>query len=173
MPPLCTAGRQDLIIASPDCVIKTPIGKLGVITADSSLSGLFWLNQQTRLVPPKGRFAKDICNAVSRYFKYSNKFPEFPLKLLGTQFQKRVWREMQNIPVGAVVTYGQLAKKLKTGSRAIGMACRTNPVVILVPCHRVVSAQGIGGYMGKLKQLQVKEWLLVHEGVSCQKMTGN
>ena len=157
----------------PDCVIETPVGKLGVFTEENSVSGLRWLSQQTRLKPPKGRFVIAVCGVLFRYFRCSDDLSAIPLKLKGTRFQIRVWFEMQNIPVGAVVTYGQLAKKLNTSSRAIGQACRTNPVVILVPCHRVISAQGIGGYMGKLKQLRVKEWLLAHEGVSCQQMIGH
>jgi methylated-DNA-[protein]-cysteine S-methyltransferase len=83
----------------------------------------------------------------------------------GTPFQRKVWLAMQKIQAGQVQSYGQLAARLKPGSRAIGMACRTNPIILLIPCHRVVSAKGIGGYMGKAGRTNIKQWLLQHEGV--------
>ena len=86
----------------------------------------------------------------------------------GTTFQQRVWRALCEIPVGETRTYGELAKLLNSAPRAVGQACRRNPLPILVPCHRVVSAQGIGGYDGAEAgvELQRKRWLLRHEGVS-------
>ncbi|WP_235602990.1 methylated-DNA--[protein]-cysteine S-methyltransferase [Piscirickettsia litoralis] len=73
---------------------------------------------------------------------------------------------MQEIPRGQTLTYGELAKKLQTGPRAIGAACRTNPIPVIIPCHRIVSKQGMGGFHGKTsgKFLTIKEWLLQHEG---------
>jgi methylated-DNA-[protein]-cysteine S-methyltransferase len=88
---------------------------------------------------------------------------------LGTAFQQRLWRALCDIPVGETRTYGELAKELGSAPRAVGQACRCNPLPILVPCHRVVSAQGIGGYDGAEEagvELQRKRWLLHHEGVS-------
>jgi methylated-DNA-[protein]-cysteine S-methyltransferase len=79
-------------------------------------------------------------------------------------FQRRVWAALQEIPAGRVMTYGYLAARLGTSARAIGAACRSNPIPIIVPCHRVVAAQGLGGYMGG-RGLAYKHWLLHHEGV--------
>jgi len=89
----------------------------------------------------------------------------------GTQFQQRVWQALLDIPVGKVLTYGQLATKLHSGPRAVANACRHNPLPVIVPCHRVVSAAGIGGYAGDTETIQnseinfmaIKKWLLVHE----------
>jgi methylated-DNA-[protein]-cysteine S-methyltransferase len=83
----------------------------------------------------------------------------------GTDFQKRVWSELQKIPVGKVVTYGDLAKKLKTSPRAVGNACRANPILIIIPCHRVVGKNSLGGFSGQRagKWLQIKEQLLKYE----------
>jgi methylated-DNA-[protein]-cysteine S-methyltransferase len=61
------------------------------------------------------------------------------------------------------MTYGELAKELNTSSRAIGQACRTNPLVLFIPCHRIVSKTGLGGYMGDQKKVSIKSWLLEHE----------
>lgn len=90
-----------------------------------------------------------------------------PLQLQnGTHFQQRVWGLLQQIPVGEVRTYGELAGMLGSGARAVASACRANPVPILIPCHRVVAATGLGGYMGRRdgEELEIKRWLLQHEG---------
>ncbi|MCW8930979.1 MAG: MGMT family protein [Gammaproteobacteria bacterium] len=92
---------------------------------------------------------------------------------LGTAFQQRVWKALTEIPSGEVKTYGELAKELNSSARAIGNACRNNLFPVIVPCHRVVSASGIGGYAGdtldtqkgEINFLQIKKWLLDHEAV--------
>jgi methylated-DNA-[protein]-cysteine S-methyltransferase len=89
----------------------------------------------------------------------------------GTVFQQRVWRALCEIPMGETRTYGELAKALGSAPRAVGQACRRNPTPILVPCHRVISVSGLGGYDGVGEgaeddiKLQHKRWLLRHEGV--------
>ena len=85
----------------------------------------------------------------------------------GTVFQQRVWKALRAIPAGTVLTYGELAARLGTAARAIGGACRSNPIPILIPCHRVVARQGLGGYAGEVTgdPLNIKRWLLRHEGM--------
>ncbi len=84
----------------------------------------------------------------------------------GTPYQQKVWRALQRIPVGEVRTYGELANELDSCARAVAQACRANPLPILIPCHRVVAANGLGGYMGQTEGagLAIKRWLLHHEG---------
>jgi len=90
---------------------------------------------------------------------------------MGTEFQRKVWQSLQDIPVGEVRTYGSLAKELNSSARAVGNACRQNLFPVIVPCHRVVSASGIGGYAGdtlarqhgQINFLHIKQWLLAHE----------
>jgi len=90
---------------------------------------------------------------------------DLPVVTSGSDFQQRVWAALETIPLGETWTYGQLAKVVSSSARAVGGACRTNPVVVLIPCHRVVSASGIGGYAGNTEgdNLDVKQWLLMHE----------
>ena len=78
---------------------------------------------------------------------------------------QRVWQALKQIPAGESICYGELAKQLGTSARAVGNACRANPLPIVVPCHRVVSASGLGGFMGQTQgaELTVKQWLLKHE----------
>jgi methylated-DNA-[protein]-cysteine S-methyltransferase len=84
----------------------------------------------------------------------------------GTPFQRRVWQLLQQIPAGQSRSYGELAAALGSGAQAVAGACRANPLPVLIPCHRVVSASGLGGYMGKTggAELEIKRWLLHHEG---------
>jgi methylated-DNA-[protein]-cysteine S-methyltransferase len=89
------------------------------------------------------------------------------IKLLkqGTLHQNKVWAELLKIPLGETLTYSGLAKKIGSAARAVGNACRTNPYPLLIPCHRVVSVNGMGGYSGQThgKFMKIKEKLLAYE----------
>ena len=104
---------------------------------------------------------------IKEYFSFVTPFTDMPLSARGTDFQKKVWEELNKIPLGETRTYGEIAKVLNSSARAVGNACRKNPIQIITPCHRVVSANGIGGYAGKTdgEKLNIKRWLLSHEGV--------
>lgn len=89
-----------------------------------------------------------------------------PMRLSGTPFQVSVWRALCAIPPGATRSYGALAEQLGSSARAIGNACRANPIPIIIPCHRVIARHGLGGYGGAVAgaQLDIKSRLLAHEG---------
>jgi methylated-DNA-[protein]-cysteine S-methyltransferase len=89
------------------------------------------------------------------------------LHAAGTAFQQRVWQAMREIPLGETISYGALAKQLNSSARAVGNACRTNPIPIIIPCHRIVAKHGIGGFSGMIQgtRITMKEWLLRHEGI--------
>jgi methylated-DNA-[protein]-cysteine S-methyltransferase len=112
--------------------------------------------------------AENIKQLLKNYFTTTTPISSVAMLPDGTAFQKCVWNELCKIPLGETRTYGDIAKRLNTSARAVGNACRKNPIAIIVPCHRVVSATGIGGYAGKTegKQLTIKRWLLQHEGVN-------
>ncbi len=100
---------------------------------------------------------------LEEYFFHKREHFDIPIKLEGTEFQKRVWRKMQEIPYGKVVSYKELA--ILSGSpkaaRAIGNICHNNKILIIVPCHRVVASNGLGGFG---LRLDVKVRLLELEG---------
>jgi len=153
------------------CVIKAPFGCLGVQTelVDGSLmiSKIDYLPPNTALSPPSNHLAKAFLKQCDQYFKNASFAFDLPLKPAGTTHQQKVWSAAQEIELGKTSTYGEIAKMIQSGSRAVGTACGANPYPLVTPCHRVVSAQGLGGFMkedGPGFYRQVKLWLLKHEG---------
>lgn len=111
-------------------------------------------------------------SAIETYFDDPQSSLALPLRARGTAFEKKVWHALTEIPVGETVTYGELARRLSSSPRAVGGACRRNPFVLAVPCHRVVSRGGLGGFVGTTEGdwLTLKKHLLVHE---CKRRLGN
>ncbi|ACV27292.1 methylated-DNA--[protein]-cysteine S-methyltransferase [Kangiella koreensis] len=102
---------------------------------------------------------------LQEYFQGKRQEFDLPLKADGTDFQQTVWQALCKIPFGETWNYGQLAQAIgnKNASRAVGAANGKNPISIIVPCHRVIGANGtLTGYAGGLT---IKEWLLKHEGI--------
>ncbi len=103
-----------------------------------------------------------LCQQLAYYINNPKEILTVPLKIQGTDFRRSVWAEICNIPVGQVITYSKLAEKIGSGGRAVANACRDNPFPGIIPCHRVVSANGLGGFMGETtgKPLELKKKLL-------------
>lgn len=108
---------------------------------------------------------KEITAQLQQYFINPAFTFHIPLHFEGTHLYQKIWNKMQEISMGTTVTYGNLAAQIDTSPRVIGNACRKNPIPLIVPCHRVVAANGIGGFAGEKKgtMLSIKEWLLNHE----------
>lgn len=155
-------------IGGYQAVIATPLGRLGLRMSGAALSALDYLPADAPEHPPVDAATETATARVLAYFKDCRVPLTVPLALTGTVFQQRVWTALQAIPAGTVLTYGGLAHQLGTSARAIGGACRSNPIPIVIPCHRVVSRQGLGGYAGEVTGdlLAIKRWLLKHEGAA-------
>ncbi len=154
------------------CVISAPFGCLGVQTelVDGSLmiSKIDYLPPNAALSPPRNQLAKAFSKQCAQYFNDAASIFDVPLKPAGTTHQQKVWNATLGIEVGRTRTYGEIAKIIKSGPRAVGTACGANPYPLVTPCHRVVSAQGLGGFMKEDAPgfyRQIKVWLLKHEGV--------
>lgn len=154
------------------CVIEAPFGRLGIATelVDGSLmlSKIDYLPASKALSSPQNALAKEVAKQCKAYFKDPNYQFDLPMKPSGTVHQQKVWQSIRKIPVGEAKTYGEIARAIKSGPRAVGTACGANPFPLITPCHRVVSAQGIGGFMKENSPglyRQIKTWLLKHEGV--------
>lgn len=155
------AGRKPVY----DAVIAAPFGRVGVCTENERIVDIAFLSSRTPLKAPHDVFTRRICRALARYFADPREPLRLPILLRGSAHQRRVWRALTRIPTGEVRSYGDLARGLKSSPRAVGAACRTNPIAIVVPCHRVVAQTGLGGFMGRRGggALKIKRWLLEHE----------
>ncbi len=113
----------------------------------------------------QGALAARVEAALAAYFSDRLWPHDLPIRVAGTAFQQRVWHSLRAIPPGSTRTYGDIARELGSGARAVGNACRANPLLLLVPCHRVVAAHGRGGFAGHTQGRWpgIKEWLLQHE----------
>lgn len=156
-------------------VAASPCGPLTLRDDGKSLIDLDY-GQESEAVTSPSPLARRVMEALAVYFSGPHGvleadalFRNLPLALhRGTAFQARVWERLRWIPPGQTLSYGALARELKSSPRAIGQACRSNPIALVVPCHRVVAAHGPGGYGGWMQgpQWQRKLALLRHEGVS-------
>jgi methylated-DNA-[protein]-cysteine S-methyltransferase len=148
---------------------STPFAVLGIRAAGDKLTGIDYLPKGAATLDPLTRFAARACREIERYLDD----PEFrftlPFDYVGTEFQCRVWREISSISVGKTNTYKGIARRVKSAPRPVGGACGANRIPILIPCHRVLASNGIGGFMHARGgyPLEVKRWLLNHEGVTC------
>lgn len=113
----------------------------------------------------KSHFAQKVKNQINDYFGGSSTHFDLDLSVQGTDYQKLVWQRISAIKWGETLTYSDIAEQLDSSARAVGNACRANPVPIIVPCHRVVSKSGLGGFAGQREgnNINVKTWLIDHE----------
>ena len=150
---------------------ESPIGRLLLTSDGTALTGLYM--EPSRKAQCTDGWMEDVTVAplsatvrqLTEYFEGTRREFDLPLRLQGTTFQTRVWRELTEIPYGQTWSYGQLAKRIDkpSASRAVGLANGRNPISILVPCHRVIGADGsLTGYGGGIER---KRWLLAHEGL--------
>jgi len=148
--------------------IESPIGPLTITAEDGVLTALHMHRQRHFPSTPEStgrdeRALAPIVDQLQSYFAGERTAFKLPLRLAGTPFQQRVWAGLQEIPYGETISYAELAQWVGNprAMRAVGQANGRNPVAIVVPCHRVIAADGgIGGYGGGLDR---KTWLLEHE----------
>jgi len=146
-------------------IISAPFGKLGIRCSDTDLLGIEFLPQQTKLQPPAGAMAQAICAELQAYLADPQHEIDLPFELDGTHHQCNVWQAMLDIPSGQTRSYGELAAQIGSSAQAVGQACGSNPIPLVIPCHRVVSKTGLGGFMHRADEdaLDIKRWLLAHE----------
>jgi methylated-DNA-[protein]-cysteine S-methyltransferase len=140
----------------PAISISTPVGRLTVDEKDGAIAQIRWGDD------PHGEptaILREAAHQLDAYFAGRLSRFDLPLAVSGTAFDRRVRAAMEAIPFGETRTYGDLAHATDSGPRAIGRACGRNPIPIIVPCHRVLAAGGLGGYSGGAG-LPTKEWLL-------------
>lgn len=149
-------------------VMDSPIGKLMMVRKGAALSGLYmesykraWASQKD--LKRDDAALKPVRRQLEAYFGGELQAFDLELEGEGTDFQRKVWRALCDIPYGETISYGELARRIGQPSapRAVGLANGQNPIAVIVPCHRVIGANGaLTGYGGGLPR---KKWLLAHE----------
>jgi len=151
-----------------DALINTPFGAVTISAQGNQLAiDLLTESPSPENKPSAHPLVKQAYEQIMQYLQQPTAQFDLPINVQGTAFQQRVWQAIAAIPVGQTCTYGQLAKQVGSGPRAVANACGANNVPLVIPCHRVVAQNGIGGFMqGKANGLLIKQWLLAHEGVN-------
>ena len=141
--------------------ISTPLGRLNLTETDGAITALDWGDCGADDTPLLSRAETQL----HAYFSGSRTPFDLPLNVAGSDIQRAVCALMQDIPLGETRTYGDLAKQLKVPAQVIGQACGHNPIPIIIPCHRVLGATGLGGFSAR-GGVETKVWLLRHEGAA-------
>ena len=156
------------MISIKQAYLKTPIGFLEVTGTKRGIQSVTFVDHKTRkwFTP---FCLRECMTQLKEYFGGKRQIFSIKLDLLGTDFQMRVWKELEKIPYGKTVTYHELAERIgePKAFRAVGQADAKNPVSVIIPCHRVLGNDGkLVGYAGGLQR---KKWLLEHEHALMQK----
>lgn len=148
-----------------DAILAAPMCNLGARFTGDALTELDFLPAETPVSAPPDSRTRQLARELDAYWHDPGHTFDLLYVPRGTPFQLRVWHALMGIPPGRPSTYGALANRLGTAARAVGQACGANPLPILIPCHRVVAARGLGGFMHAASgmPLDVKTWLLAHE----------
>ncbi|QBR85424.1 methylated-DNA--[protein]-cysteine S-methyltransferase [Legionella israelensis] len=143
---------------------KTPFGWLNVKHDEHYIyQSLF---TKTKGDPIDHPLSMLVAEELTSYLKNPHHRFQLPLKPTGSVYQLKVWNALLVIPVGRTITYGELAGSLQSSPRAVGQACKRNPLALFIPCHRVVGKHNHGGYMGNPSALSYKLDLLQHENAN-------
>ena len=140
--------------------IDSPVGRLVLAQEDDVLVAIGWGGDDSADETP---LLAETARQLRLYFAGNLRRFDLPLAPAGTGFEQRVWSAMREIPHGEARSYGELASAIGSGPRAVGRACGRNPIPIVIPCHRVISRSGLGGYSGE-GGVDTKRHLLALEG---------
>jgi methylated-DNA-[protein]-cysteine S-methyltransferase len=148
-----------------DVVVEFPKMKVGVKTRDERVVEIRYLPPSTAALEPRNALAAMAKEQLERYRADPDAKFDLPVRVEGSALERAVWEAMCAIPRGRTRTYGELARELASDPRVIGQACGDNRLPIVIPCHRVVAADGLGGFAHATSGylLEVKRWLLMHE----------
>jgi methylated-DNA-[protein]-cysteine S-methyltransferase len=145
----------------PETTIDTPTGPMVLTETDGAITRAEWGSGPMDDTPLLRKAAQQI----AEYFTGQREDFDLPLRVEASEFQQKVCDAMSAIPFGDTRTYGDIAKDLGVPAQAIGQACGGNPIPVIIPCHRVLGASGLGGFSGR-GGVETKVWLLKHEGAA-------
>lgn len=142
--------------------IASPLGPIRLVAEDGAVVALRW---PLEAPPPAMPLLTRAASQLGAYFAGTRTAFDLPLSPRGTAFERAVWAEMRAIPFGETRTYGEIARRLGAAAQPVGRACGANPIPILIPCHRVLGASGLGGFSAS-GGVEDKIRLLRHEGAA-------
>lgn len=148
--------------------LRAPFAVLAARCDDYAVASIAYLPLTEKELPPQNPLAAELAKMLRAYLRKPAGIDfDLPLYDAPTAHQQKVREAVRAVPCGRTAAYGDIAKRARTSPRAVGGACRANLLPLIVPCHRIVAAAGVGGFMGDDGQscLQVKRALLAHEGV--------
>lgn len=148
-----------------DATYLAPFAVLGIRTNGKAVTGLRYLSGDVAPSRPMSSLAQEVVRQIERYLVEPDYVFDLPLEIVGSEFRKRVWKVMCEIPAGKTMTYGEVAERIGSAPRAVGGACGDNQIPLIIPCHRIVARNGIGGFMHTTGDIElgIKRWLLAHE----------
>ncbi|WP_343655049.1 methylated-DNA--[protein]-cysteine S-methyltransferase [Cupriavidus sp.] len=149
-----------------DAVLPAPFGKVGVRVDGTQVHEIVYLPDSFADIAPADALTRRVAEQLAAYYDNPDIVFDLPLATRGTDFQRKVWDAICAVPRGGLTTYGTIARSLQSMPRAVGQACGQNWFPIVIPCHRVVAANGLGGFAHHGEEgfhLGVKRWLLRHE----------
>ncbi|MFC4930399.1 methylated-DNA--[protein]-cysteine S-methyltransferase [Massilia sp. GCM10023247] len=151
-------------------IVAAPFGAIGIRTEGERVREMVYLQPRFEEKAPENATAELAARQVGHYLLDPDFRFDLPLCETGSAFQRRVWEAIGAIPRGTVLTYGRIAKDIGSAPRAVGQACGANWFPLVIPCHRVTAAGGLGGFSNNDDEngfhLSVKRWLLRHEGAT-------
>ena len=145
------------------CLCRTPIGTVRITESEKGITGLRFCDGTEEASEVGGIYLGEACRQLREYFSKKRRSFDVPLDLRGSEFQLRVWNELQGIPCGETRSYQDVAARIGNpkATRAVGLANNRNPILIMIPCHRVVGKNKKPvGYAGGIER---KEYLLALE----------
>ena len=154
-------------LAPWSATVRAPFATLGVRTDGHAVTELAYLPRDERRIAPRDRVTERAVRELEGYLEDPERVFTVPLAPRGTPFQRRVWHAIGAIPRGESRTYQEIARTVTSAARPVGQACGANPIALIIPCHRVIGSRGaIGGFMHAAQggPIDIKRWLLVHEG---------
>jgi methylated-DNA-[protein]-cysteine S-methyltransferase len=148
--------------------ITGPFAVLGVRTEGERLVQIDYLPLGAATLEPVDSLSREVCAQLQAYFDDPDFRFDLPFRYDGSAFQCRVWELIRSIPRGHALSYSEVAARVGSAPRPVGAACGANRIPLLIPCHRVIGADGIGGFMHSRRGrgIHIKRWLLRHEGVA-------
>lgn len=156
---VATAGRTAVAAA-----VAAPFGGIEIESDGEWITALRFV-RQPRIIEPTDALASRAVSQLQSYLANPQTVFDLPLKIGGTEFQRHVWSAIAAIRCGTTRRYGDIAAELDAPARSVGQACGDNRLPVVIPCHRVIGASGIGGFAHSRNgfELSVKRWLLEHE----------